>query len=85
MTEQVNTEVDKNHLKVQALTQRIAELVSNYESQLADFRVEHTIAMGDWQNRVQSIQSVLDRTADELASIKADKPVEEPDVPQEDK
>lgn len=35
--------IDKQELKIQALTQRIAELTAEYENKVADLRVAYTV------------------------------------------
>lgn len=42
--------MDKNELKVQALTEKIGNVVSNYENQIADIRADITI---EFQRRDQ--------------------------------
>ena len=45
----------KDSLKVQAFTQRIAQLVSQYEDMLVDYRAEATGAIEGYQAEVQRL------------------------------
>lgn len=47
----------KDSLKVQALTQRIATLVAQYEDQLADLRAEASILVESLNTQVESLNT----------------------------
>lgn len=51
---------DKAELIITALQQRIGEIVSNYETQIAVFRSEITLLMDQNQEREKSIQEYSD-------------------------
>ncbi len=51
---------DKNALKNQALTQRIATLVAQYEDQLADLRAEASIMVEALNAKVEELQRHID-------------------------
>lgn len=56
----VNTENrTRDALKAQALTQRIATLVAQYESQMADMRADATIQIESLKSELESIKSQL--------------------------
>ncbi len=67
----------KDSLKVQALTQRIASLVSEYENAMADFRADATLQIGELQARVEHLTAAL------LEATKVNN-VEDPDVVEEE-
>lgn len=60
MTEQnlveTSGEKSKDSLKVQALTQRIATLVAQYEEQMADLRAEATLIIEQLSQQVADLQ-----------------------------
>lgn len=49
--------MNKDNLKVIALTQRIAEMVSLYEERLADVRADYTLAAEDFQEKLRKLES----------------------------
>lgn len=49
--------MNKDNLKVIALTQRIAELVAQYEDKIADVRAEYTLAAEDFQKKLTDLES----------------------------
>ena len=53
-------ESNKNSLKVTALTQRISQLVANYEEQMAELRSDATLRLGQMDLRIQELKSELD-------------------------
>lgn len=50
----------KDSLKAQALTQRIAQIVAQYEDQMADFRAESTIVINQAQEQINALQQEVD-------------------------
>ncbi len=65
MLEQVAEQVtrgQKDSLKVQALTQRIAQLVAQYEEQLAELRADATVQISMLTQTTQTLQKELDAT-----------------------
>ena len=67
--------IDKNQLKVQALLEKISNLTMNYENQLADARVEITIASherDELANRLQETEGSDVRPYEEESSDQAD-------------
>lgn len=64
MTEQ-NVTPSKEYLKVQALTQRIAELVAQYEERSADMRAEATMIIEGLTKRVQELEAEKDAPTEE--------------------
>lgn len=42
-TQELQAELQRSQLKVQALVEKISELTSNYENQCADYRVDITL------------------------------------------
>lgn len=75
MTEQL----DRNALKVQALTQRIAEIVAEYENKLADFRVEHTVTANDLNGRLSEASQTIDSLQTHLAEYETIPNVQAPE------
>lgn len=63
----------KDNLKVQALTQRIATLVAQYEEQMADYRADATITI----NQLSEQAKALDEELTNLRNA-ASEPVEAP-------
>ena len=49
--------MNKDSLKLIALTQRIAELVAGYEDKLADVRADYTLASEDFQKKLTDLES----------------------------
>lgn len=49
--------MNKDNLKVIALTQRIAELVAQYEDKIADVRADYTLAVEDFQKKLEELES----------------------------
>jgi restriction endonuclease S subunit len=52
--------VDKAELIITALQQRIGEIVSNYETQIAILRAEITQMMQEKENKIDAIQKYSD-------------------------
>lgn len=48
--------MDKDSLKVIALTQRIAEITATLEDKLADVRADYTLAVEDFQKQLEKLQ-----------------------------
>lgn len=48
--------MDKNQLKIQALLEKISNLTTNYENQIADLRVDLTMTTQELQDAVQRIE-----------------------------
>lgn len=74
---------DKNTLKVQALRERLSELVGEYEEKIADIRAEVTIAVDQHKAQIEELQKSLDQAHNRLAEYEAARPqegVDEPDV-----
>lgn len=78
MTEQ--NQVSRESLKIQALTQRISELVTQYEDKMADFRVEHTAIIQQAQEQIHSLSSNVEELRNRIAELENP---EGQDVPQE--
>lgn len=51
-----NQEVDRNQLFVQALQERMAQLVVEYESKVAELRVEFTILTNERDELLKAIE-----------------------------
>jgi hypothetical protein len=49
--------MNKDNLKVIALTQRIAEIVADYENKVADVRADYTLAVEDFQKKLADLES----------------------------
>lgn len=74
---------DKNTLKVQALRERLSELVGDYEEKIADIRAEVTLAVDQHKAQIEELQKSLDQAHNRLAEYEAAQPqegVDEPDV-----
>lgn len=83
--EQVHT---KDSLKVQALTQRIAQIVAQYEEQNADLRAEATLTIDDLNNRIQNLSNELQAAQTRVTELESPTEVavdEVPQTPTEDK
>lgn len=50
--------MDRNALKVQALLEKISNIVTNYENQLADSRVEYTLLQAEFDAVSQELKSL---------------------------
>jgi hypothetical protein len=59
--------MDKSELVVMALQQRIGELVSNYETQIALLRAELTKMAQDSQEKDQTIQEYSEKIEDQTS------------------
>jgi hypothetical protein len=57
--QQEQQQPSRDALKVQAITQRIAEIVAQYEEKSADLRAEATITIGQYQQQIQSLTEEL--------------------------
>lgn len=51
--------MNKDTLKVQALTERISELVGQYEEKIVDMRATITITVNELEQRIASLESEL--------------------------
>ena len=49
--------MNKDNLKVIALTQRIAEIVADYENKVADVSADYTLAVEDFQKKLADLES----------------------------
>lgn len=58
---------DKDALKVQALNQRIGELVASYEDGMAELRAEATYQLESMQNHIIKLQSELAEAKGEVS------------------
>lgn len=54
--------MDKNALKVQALLEKISELVSNYENRCADLRVDITLLAADRDALLEQVKTLTEQT-----------------------
>jgi hypothetical protein len=59
--------MDKSELVIMALQQRIGELVSNYETQIALLRAELTKMAQDSQEKDQTIQDYSEKIDDKIS------------------
>lgn len=55
MTE--DNRLQKETLKNQALNERIAQLVAQYENQIAEFRAESTLVIGELRNTISTLEA----------------------------
>lgn len=52
--------IDRNELKVQALTERVAQLTAEYENKIADLRVELTVVTNESQERISELEAQVE-------------------------
>jgi hypothetical protein len=52
-----NVQQDPKDLKIQALTERLASIVADYEDKFADVRVEFTVTVEALQNRIADLEA----------------------------
>lgn len=64
--------MDKNELKIQALKERIGQLVANYEEQIADFRADATMQITGLQQENERLRNALEEKESEITSHTAD-------------
>jgi uncharacterized small protein (DUF1192 family) len=72
----------RDALKVQAITQRIAEIVAQYEERNADLRAEATLTIGELNQRIQSLSSELQAAQAQIEYLSS--PAEPEQVPAEE-
>lgn len=63
MFEQIKGQMDraqKDNLKVQALIQRIAQVVAQYENEMAEFRADATIQLNEANKQIESLKAELE-------------------------
>ena len=53
-----NTEVDKNQLFLQAFQERLAQIVVEYESKVAELRVEYTVLTNERDQLLAELEKV---------------------------
>ena len=58
--------MDKTELVITALQQRIGELVSNYETQIAILRAEITTLINEKQEKEKAVQDYSDELANKV-------------------
>lgn len=64
--------MDRNELKVQALLEKISSLTTNYENQIADLRVEVTLASNELQAMGQELENLRgEKGQDEVSEEEA--------------
>lgn len=59
--------MDRNELKVQALLEKISNLTTNYENQVADLRVEVTMLTQELQRTQSELAALAERGTDEVS------------------
>ena len=62
--------MDRKDLKIQALTQRLSTIVSQYEDKIADLRVELTVTSQERDELMNSITEL--KSAEEAGNVSAD-------------
>jgi len=68
----------RDQLKLLSFKQRVGELASNYEEQIADFRAEATQRMEAFQNLVKEQEAEIERLREQLKKYQdAEKDVQE--------
>lgn len=57
----------KDALKVQALRERLAQLVAQYEDQIADIRAEYTYTVESLSAEIHRLQNIAEGASDEVS------------------
>lgn len=60
--------LDRKDLKIQALLEKISNLTTTYEDQIANLRVDLTVTDSESREQIQHLQSEVDKLRTELAS-----------------
>lgn len=74
--------MNREELKVTALTEKIGRLVSKYEEDIADMRVDATITITNLREQVQSLTEENNRLRERLSNWEDDEGPSEPEVVQ---
>lgn len=60
----MNQELDRKDLKSQALLEKVSQLTTQYENQIADLRVELTVVQYENENLRQELESTKSEETD---------------------
>lgn len=72
---------DKDTLKVQALKERISELVGDYEDKVADIRAEVTMVVSEYEEKMAALNAEVDSLKAQLQPHLDAQPQDGEDVP----
>lgn len=64
--------MDRNELKIQAIKERVGQIVANYEEQIADFRADATMQITELQQENERLKNALEEKESEVTSHTTD-------------